>query len=218
MINKTLLLLLIGSICITSASPQYKTVEHPGVHSIAKPKPNSIIGAVSSVGALEKAFPCPDATAIAPCVCTANEEGLLTLNCSGVESNAALNAVFLNEFPVKEFYKFYVEENENLTELGTDVFQDVTFEVIDVIKSDNINLVSVYALEASKDRLKTIRISNGKLDENSFPLYNLQNYPVLDYLHLNYQRELTVLPPLISESMLDFSIYGASVSTLDPGE
>ena len=69
--------------------------------------PESVAGVVASViGPQPREFPCPDAAEIAPCICWTGEQSRLNLDSSNITSNEALNTVFLNPFPVKNFLGF----------------------------------------------------------------------------------------------------------------
>ena len=170
-----------------------------------------------NVGGHDKAFPCPNASAIAPCVCSTDLEGRLYLDCSRITSNQELEGVFLNFFPVKEFHEFKIVSNDFITELGDDVFQDVSFEHI-YIQYTNINSVSQSALTSSETRLDWVLISYGNLTQDTFPLDSLWKYTNMTTLFLEHQAGITSVPLMTSDTLPEISFYGCSISTITPGE
>ncbi|CAL4133709.1 unnamed protein product, partial [Meganyctiphanes norvegica] len=59
--------------------------------------------------------PCPDAEDISPCVCTYDTVSkAMDLECSAVESEEQLKQIFKADFPLKNFNKFDLHDNNNI--------------------------------------------------------------------------------------------------------
>ena len=160
---------------------------------------------------------CPDAAAIAPCECSVDTSDQLNMVCSSITSDAQLFDVFRNDFPEPNFHEFRLYLNPNFTQLGTNIFGNVTFQKIDIFDT-NINLVSEYALLSSANSLYYIRIDYGHLTENTFPFSSVKDYPNLESLIVANQRDLTVIPPITSNSLTRLNLGVDSISSILPGK
>ena len=162
-----------------------------------------------------KLFPCPDETDIAPCVCTFNDTDL-TMDCSAVESDEQLAAVFLKEIPVKEFYKFQIVNNDKI-ELLPDVFNGVSFRYIELYFVPNLAEITNFALADSRDTLENIYIFYSALTEVSFPYSTLDQYTKLNYFYI-YTSNINIIPLFRSSSLQTLSIAGGYISELPAGK
>ena len=143
----------------------------------------SNIGKIS-VNADNSSFPCPASDTITPCTCeltSASQE--LNLNCSDVESLEQMAEVFMQYFPVKEFYMLQIWNNFNIQYL-TDVFNGVSFTYISLFNLPNLAEISNYAFFDSLNSLVTMYIYTSALDENTFPFSTLDQFSRLSYLRI----------------------------------
>ena len=170
---------------------------------------------LQSIGSSEKEFPCPNATAIQPCICTVDSSSRLNLDCSRVWDDDELNAVFLNHFPVLDFYSFEISVNPNVTQLQANCFGNVSFEMI-MLSNTAINLISPYALTPSQSTLNYVHINYGFLTESTFPFDELDKYTNLDVLIVDLQQ-LTWVPPLSSNTLTILELYGNALTSIAPG-
>ena len=157
-------------------------------------------------------LPCPDETDIAPCICTFTDTTDLTMNCSAVESVEQLAAIFLKNFPFKEFYKFLIENNDKI-QLLPDVFNGVSFRYIRLYDVPNLAQITTYALADSRDTLERIYIYYSALTEDSFPFSTLDQYPKLNYLYI-YRCNIYFLPAFQSPSLQTLTISYGHISVL----
>ena len=160
----------------------------------------------------KSSFPCPEPTAIAPCICSVVEALGVKLDCSGVESDAQLADVFLQEFPLKQYYQFFITDNGNIQYL-LDVFNGVTFEYIYFQNVEQLKKISNYVFFGSRDTLETIYIYNSALDENTFPFSTLTEFSRLTSLTLSFSN-INVWPLFNSSSITSIKIEEEPISTL----
>ena len=152
-------------------------------------------------------FPCPDPTDIAPCVCTLTHTNELMMNCSAVESIDQLAAIFTQNFPIKEFKEFRIENNTNIYFLA-DIFNGVSFRYIHLFKVTNLALITNFAFADSRDFLESIYIDYSALDENNFPFSTMDEYTKLTYLRIGHNNFFHV-PVFNSSSLQTFALpYG----------
>ena len=167
--------------------------------------------------AMVKTFPCPDPSAITPCICSVDGYNHLNMDCSNITSDDNLKQVFSSDFPVKEFYEFLIERNEHLSQLGANVFGNVTFERI-YIRVTNVTLVSYYALGASSSRLNYVSITSGQLTESTFPFNSLDEYTNLDTLIISGHPDFIFMPPLTSNTITTLMLENDAMPSITPGE
>ena len=163
-----------------------------------------------------RAFPCPNATDILPCECGVNTASQMIIDCSNVTSNEELNSVFLKHFPVTEFFLFSLFNNDNVTQLQANCFQDISFERIEIYNTP-LNLVSQYALDSSANTLSYLFIRIGQLSDSTFPWHDLARYTKLDFVNIDYHDPLTWLPPLTSDAITTLRLSDSSIAALAPG-
>ena len=161
-------------------------------------------------------FPCPDETDIAPCVCTFTDASDITMDCSAVESDVQLAAIFTKNFPVKEFYIFRIYNNEKI-QLLSEVFNGVSFRHIELYSVPNLTQITNDALADSRDTLENIYIYYSALTEDTFPLSSLHQYTKLNYLHI-YLCNMNFLPAFKSSSLQTLVIGYGHISVLPAGK
>ena len=161
-------------------------------------------------------FPCPDETDIAPCLCIFTNITDLTLNCSAVESDEQLAAIFTQNFPVKEFYMFMINNNDKI-QLLPDVFNGVSFRYIRLYNVPNLAQITNYALADSRDTLENIHIYNSILTEDTFPFSTLDQYTKLNHLYIEYCN-IYFLPAFNSSSLQTLIIKYGHIDVLPAGK
>ena len=176
-----------------------------------------VLPSSSFVDAPGAAPTCPEASSIAPCVCSVDAESRLYMDCSSITSNDELRNVYLNDFPNTEFYEFKLYDNNNITELGTYVFGNVTFERI-LIENTKIDSVSEYSLSMNRSRLRHMYINEGFLTENSFPFSSLDTFSNIHALLFYDQHHMTLVPPLTSSSLASICFSSCSIASIHPGK
>lgn len=158
-----------------------------------------------------KQFPCPEYSAITPCECSYDESDNLYMNCTDVESEEQLVSVFQAEFPFKTFKSFYMGPNAGIKFFG-DIFNDVTFEEVEVVRATNLELVSQYWLYGSRDTLRYLAITHSKLHSETFPFISMDAYTKLETLYITYAN-LTMVPPLHSETLTSVAFEASNIVT-----
>ena len=170
----------------------------------------------NSVHVTSGAFSCPDETDIAPCVCTFTDTTDLTLDCSAVESDEQLAAIFTQNFPVREFYIFQMFTNDKI-QLLSDVFNGVSFRYIHLYNVLNLTQITNNSLADSRDTLENIHIYGSALTEDTFPFSTLDQYTKLNHLYIEYCN-INFLPAFNSSSLQTLIISGGHISVLPAGE
>ena len=170
----------------------------------------------NSAHAASGVFPCPDETDIAPCVCTFTDATDLTMDCSAVESDVQLAAIFTQNFPVEEFYNFQINNNDKI-QLLPDVFNGVSFRYIYLSDVPNLAQITNYALADSRDTLEHIYIYDSLLTEDTFPFSTMDQYPKLNYLYINVCN-INFLPAFTSSSLQSLIIANGHISVLLAGK
>lgn len=166
---------------------------------------------------VDLADPCPEASAISPCICKLDDFDRLILDCSNISSNEELAGVFLNDFGVYKFFELRIFDNENLTEFGENVFEGVSFESFNIVDT-NISYVSEKAFTSSENTVDHIHMHEGFLNDSSFPFRELRNFTNITSLGIDRQSELTIVPLLVSNSLTFFACDRSSVSSIMEGK
>ena len=161
-------------------------------------------------------FPCPDETDITPCVCTFTDATDLTMDCSVVESDEQLAAIFTKNFPVKNFYMFLIYNNDKI-QLLSDVFNGVSFRYLELFSVPNLAQITNGALADSRDTLENVEIYNSSLTEDTFPFSTLDQYTKLNYLKI-YSSNMNFLPAFKSPSLQTLIIGDGHISELPAGK
>ncbi|CAL4165487.1 unnamed protein product [Meganyctiphanes norvegica] len=147
---------------------------------------------------------CPAAEDIKPCVCII-KYGDINLDCTGVTSNKELKAIFHNaHFPNPNFREFYMAGNKGITVLEKEVFGNVTFKIIFVMRSA-LQKVEVGALDASNKTAVVIDLLSNNI--TSFPFHTIHEFSALEELRLT-DNHLSSMPLVKSDTvkMLDLSM------------
>lgn len=162
-------------------------------------------------------YPCPEAAAIAPCVCGVEEDGGVSLDCSDVTSNQQLVSVFEEDIPVKGMASFTIRSNEHVTQLG-DTFNGVTFRSITLDGLPNLRFVSQYFLHGCEDTLEELTLYYVPLmGTASFPFLTLDHYSRLTEIHMTHAN-LTQVPEITSASLEYLSIHDNPIRSVPAGE
>ena len=159
--------------------------------------------------------PCPESADIAPCVCSMEPDGL-QLNCSLVQSDDDLARVFQQEFPMKEFWRLYIYDNDNVEYL-TDILNGVTFRDIYLDYVYNLMFVSDAMLTENKFVLESIRIFKSKLSEDTFFIPLLQAFKEPRFFYMGDSAFTKFPEALVSESLDSFVFPYGSLSHLPAG-
>lgn len=154
-----------------------------------------------SLAGSDRADPtCPDPTLIEPCVCTVGSLNNVSLDCTLVESKDQLAAVFQQDFPVKELYKFSMANNTAVEILGN-ILNDVTIQRLELYPGPfALEHISEYFLIGSKDVLSDIRIRDSALASNNFPFAVLSTFEALESLEV-VRSNLTWLPNITGSGL-----------------
>ena len=162
-----------------------------------------------------KAFPCPEAPDIAPCVCV--EVGAdLYLDCTDVESDEQLEQIFQADFPVKFFYEFQVHRSDSLVNLNFTT-NGVSFEhFYFAVGPFAIETVTEDLFTDSALVVETIGFEYSRITDGNFPFDSLSNYPSLYFLDL-YGGELTTVPRIVSFSLTGLVLGRNRITAVEPG-
>ena len=158
---------------------------------------------------------CPIADDIAPCVCT--DDGTdLVLDCSDVQSEAQLEEVFQAEFPVKEFFKFVIDNPYNLFHLNFSTNGVSFVEFLFTGSYISIQSISEEVFRDSAATVEFIQVQSSEIEDGGFPFEALSGYPSLVAIHL-YDARLTQMPVIQSDSLQDLVLGRNQISTVEPG-
>ena len=163
-----------------------------------------------------KDFFCPEEFDVAPCICTFNDLTDITMDCSDVESDVQLAAIFANNFTVKEFYMFEIISNDNI-QLLSNVFNGVSFRYFLLDDIPNLARITNDAFVDSRDTLETIDIRFTPLTEDTFPFSTLDQYPKLNYLYIDHSN-IYLVPAIQSSSLQTLIIENGLTDVLPAGE
>jgi len=172
-----------------------------------------LIGSVSSKS-LEKnlktprEFPCPLEEDIAPCECSSDV--------NDVASDEDLQRVFNEYFPVKEFTKFRINENNNVTSLNQNT-NGVSFKNIYLFANPNLKTISSGFLSASASRIEILDFHTTPFSTETFPFSSLPSYPNLLEISV-WQADFTSLPEISNEKLSTFDFTFTGVTSIEKGE
>ena len=162
-----------------------------------------------------KAFPCPDAADIAPCVCI--EIGFnLYLDCTDAESDEELEQVFQQYFPVREFFEFQMHRTESLVNLNFTT-NGVSFEnfIFSTGPFSIQNIADEFFADSALD-VTVIDIESSQIGDDGFPFASLSNYPQLDTLQLT-GGQITEVPRIVSFSLSALRLSNNQIASVEPG-
>jgi len=161
-------------------------------------------------------FPCPNAEAIAPCFCSRLPAGI-TLDCTNVTSEAQLQEVFTQNFPVKNFFEFKMDHSKSLISLNVST-NGVSFESISLFPGpfSSLSEVTEEFLGASRDTLSTLTIWRSDLSDDNFPFESLEDFSKLYSLNL-VAAEFEYFPPLNSSTLGYLDLSSAHIQEIPEG-
>lgn len=144
---------------------------------------------------------CPNAAAIAPCVCLYDTAGNVYLDCTLVESEEQLAAVFQQEFPVTALSEFFMGNNDAISVLGNFV-SGVTFQSIRLEEGPFVlEQITESFISDSVGTLTNIKIMNSQLTSDNFPFELLSMMESLEILYIDTSL-ISSIPPLTAPSSL----------------
>lgn len=161
-------------------------------------------------------YPCPEPIDIAPCVCTSTINEDLALDCSLVESAEQLAEVFMQDFPVKEYFQLEIVRNDKI-EVLSDIFNGVSFRNIYFFNVTNLREITSDAFADSINYLEEIYIFSSALDENTFPFNSLEEFSYLVFLTIG-DSQIKVLPAFNSSSIESINFSDGNVAELPAGK
>lgn len=161
-------------------------------------------------------FPCPDAAAIAPCVCAEGAQNTINLDCTELESEDQLAAVFQQEFPVKNLNEFRMSNNSAILMLKN-VFNGVSFESV-VLAPGPFALASIseYFFLEMRSFLRHFQLENSNLISDSFPFATIPAMEVLETLLIEGSR-FTWIPKIYSPTIGVLGFTGLLTDVIEPG-
>lgn len=170
-------------------------------------RPASSVIRIRPEAPVPRDWPCPLAGEIDPCICEADTDLNLNLNCSGVIDDAELARVFSALFPFDDFQSFTIIQNRgdathNIRNLESGVFGDITFEYVNIMGT-KIQTISENVFLKSHDRLKHLALSGNLISE--FPFETLSSFLKLETFAID-DNMISLLPNLESDSLISFSI------------
>lgn len=160
--------------------------------------------------------PCPEPTDIAPCICSLANTNDLMLDCSDVESSDQLAAIFMQNFPFKQFKEFRIYDNNNIQYLS-EIFNGLSFQEIYLRNVPNLARITDYAFIESRNTLESIYIHTSALDENTFPFGTLHGFTKLNSLYI-YINNINIWPAFNSSTIESADISYGNISALPAGE
>jgi len=190
---------------VNSIQPDFRHVDNriPIVHSTSSNSDN----------------PCPNATAIAPCVCLQDEieYDSYNIDCSNAQNNDELERAFKADFPQKNYFRFNIAQVDpsNITEIG-DILNGVTFTKI-YLQAETIEKISPKFLLDCANTLDTIGIFRSKMNSTGFPFEVLPQLTSLIDLYVFNSPALTEIPLIGSESLKSVSFeHNPNLTTISP--
>ncbi|XP_069998252.1 oplophorus-luciferin 2-monooxygenase non-catalytic subunit [Penaeus vannamei] len=142
-------------------------------------------------------LPCPDPHDISPCVCTADEQHSMDVDCSQVESEDQLARVFSSTIPFPQFHALYIDGNQRLKVLRRGDLGPASFELIH-ITGGVLEEVQEEALSQSYPTLSHIYIQENNVSR--FPFAELPLFTSLVYLQM-HTNSLERFPGLDSDTL-----------------
>lgn len=123
---------------------------------------------------------CPNDADIRPCECTVSSDGLyLDMDCSMVQDEEQLEAVFQADFPDSAFRRFAIHENKQLRVLRDGTFEFVTFE-------------EIWITDGVLEKIEDAALSNSASTARSL-IFNINNISVFPFSTLGNFKELLSL-------------------------
>lgn len=148
---------------------------------------------------------CPDPADIKPCNCTLTTDSKLQMDCSHVESDEQLAAVFSATFPSPNFNSLRIWGAESIRTLKSGVFGNVTFQEFSINFCINLEEIEEGALSGSYNM--TSHLDFGFNNIKVFPFQELKLFYYLGSVTVR-NNNITVFPELSSPTLDMFLING----------
>lgn len=162
---------------------------------------------------ISKEFPCPLEDDILPCICTYDSDSeTLTLDCSAVQDESELEAIFSATFPVTAFTELIIKNNNDLVVLG-DVFGSITFENVTLVDVQ-LKVITESSLFGSVDTLRDIYIKGSYLSLNTIPFLSFGLYPKLFKLYVGWTPDVDSFPTLSSTYLTYLNLTGNNIGSI----
>lgn len=129
-----------------------------------------------------RSLPCPDPMDIYPCVCTADEDHNMDMDCSLVESEDQLARIFSSNIPFTKFRRLVIMNNRHLKALQSEDLGVASFETI-FIQGGILEEVLAQALSNSFSSATYIDLQDNRVSE--FPFQELPLFSSLRSLKLS---------------------------------
>ncbi|XP_063588940.1 oplophorus-luciferin 2-monooxygenase non-catalytic subunit-like [Penaeus indicus] len=142
-------------------------------------------------------LPCPNPDDILPCICTADEDNQMDLDCSRVASEDELERVFSSTFPFSTFRNLTVVDNTYLKTLKNQSLGIASFTGVYIMNSV-LEVVESHALVNSFGTAQVINMQNNLI--SSFPFEILPSFTSLLELDVSYNQ--LPFPALVSQTLL----------------
>ncbi|MPC95984.1 oplophorus-luciferin 2-monooxygenase non-catalytic subunit-like [Portunus trituberculatus] len=159
-------------------------------------------------------WPCPQPATILPCVCTADAQYELTMDCSDVQNSKTLAQVFQTHFSFNSFKQLIINPTNpsiSLQDLPAGVFGPVSFKKIDITNT-RIHTVEEQALVNSHTTLEYLNIQDNKI--NNFSFETLKLFTALVNFNIANNKLSGTCPDIESGSLLFLNLSDNSGFTL----
>lgn len=140
---------------------------------------------------------CPEPQDILPCVCTNVSLSSMKMDCSEIVDEYELMNVFSAFFPVTNFDKLVIANNNYLTTLPNGVFNNVSFRSISIYRGV-LEIIEEAALSSSFSTAESLMLYQNKISD--FPFHVLSSFIRLTILSLA-DNHLQGLPDLSSATL-----------------
>nr|XP_045605179.1 oplophorus-luciferin 2-monooxygenase non-catalytic subunit-like [Procambarus clarkii] len=152
-----------------------------------------------------QARPCPNDADLSPCSCTVHDEDnfVIDLDCSEVESEEQLATIMRSPFPFVHFRNLTIDSNPNVVVLRRGVLANITFQEF-YITGGALTEVETGALSGSSSTAISMHFEGN--DIAVFPWGELSLFTALVDLDVS-DNSISTFPALISDSLkyLDLS-------------
>lgn len=162
-----------------------------------------------------RAWPCPEADDIAPCVCSVEGQHL-SMDCSDIQDDAELSAVFQANFPFKNFRLLTIikktsEPRVPITKITADTFNNTYYSEIR-ISHTNLQEISADAFQKSYPYIETLIVTDSMLE--TFPFDMFVECPLLTDVRV-FRNEIKFMPDLSTDALTYLQISYNPLQVLD---